>query len=63
MPDEEVCELYGGTYHVPLQQYSGFYGKVRRLFVMLCHVGCGTDGMGCVQSFIISSAQTDKVWD
>ncbi len=29
MPDEEVLQLYGGTYHVPLQQDSGFYGKVK----------------------------------
>ncbi|TNM86789.1 hypothetical protein fugu_007019 [Takifugu bimaculatus] len=27
LPDEEVLQLYGGTYHVPLQQDSGFYGK------------------------------------
>ncbi|XP_026188911.1 5'-nucleotidase domain-containing protein 2 [Mastacembelus armatus] len=27
VPDEEVLQLYGGTYHVPLQQDSGFYGK------------------------------------
>ncbi|XP_068997333.1 5'-nucleotidase domain-containing protein 2 [Embiotoca jacksoni] len=27
VPDEEVLKLYGGTYHVPLQQDSGFYGK------------------------------------
>ncbi|XP_044067368.1 5'-nucleotidase domain-containing protein 2 isoform X2 [Siniperca chuatsi] len=27
MPDEEVLQLYGGTYHIPLQQDSGFYGK------------------------------------
>uniref|UniRef100_A0A673CIB9 5'-nucleotidase domain containing 2 n=1 Tax=Sphaeramia orbicularis TaxID=375764 RepID=A0A673CIB9_9TELE len=27
LPDEEVLELYGGTYHVPLEQDSGFYGK------------------------------------
>ncbi|KAG7221326.1 hypothetical protein INR49_017334 [Caranx melampygus] len=27
VPDEEVLELFGGTYHVPLQQDSGFYGK------------------------------------
>lgn len=33
MPDEEVLQLYGGTYHVPLQQDSGFYGKVRRILV------------------------------
>ena len=32
VPDEEVRELYGGTYHVPLQQDSGFYGKVRRIY-------------------------------
>lgn len=38
VPDDEVCQLYGGTYHVPLQQYSGFYGKVRRVSVILCHV-------------------------
>ncbi|XP_056279635.1 5'-nucleotidase domain-containing protein 2 isoform X2 [Pseudoliparis swirei] len=25
--DEEVLQLFGGTYHVPLQQDSGFYGK------------------------------------
>lgn len=30
LPDEEVLQLYGGTYHVPLQQDSGFYGKVGR---------------------------------
>uniref|UniRef100_A0A8C8ICG7 5'-nucleotidase domain containing 2 n=1 Tax=Oncorhynchus tshawytscha TaxID=74940 RepID=A0A8C8ICG7_ONCTS len=28
VPDEEVLRLYGGTHHVPLQQVSGFYGKV-----------------------------------
>lgn len=33
VPDEEVIELYGGTFHVPLQQDSGFYGKVRRILV------------------------------
>ncbi|KAM9830124.1 5'-nucleotidase domain-containing protein 2 [Syngnathus typhle] len=27
VPDEEVLELYGGTFHVPLQLDSGFYGK------------------------------------
>uniref|UniRef100_A0A8C7XM08 5'-nucleotidase domain containing 2 n=1 Tax=Oryzias sinensis TaxID=183150 RepID=A0A8C7XM08_9TELE len=27
LPDEEVLDLYGGTFHVPLQQDSGFYGK------------------------------------
>ncbi|XP_061530585.1 5'-nucleotidase domain-containing protein 2 [Phycodurus eques] len=27
VPDEEVLKLYGGTYHIPLQQDSGFYGK------------------------------------
>ncbi|XP_056240116.1 5'-nucleotidase domain-containing protein 2 [Seriola aureovittata] len=27
VPDEEVLQLFGGTYHVPLQQDSGFYGK------------------------------------
>uniref|UniRef100_A0A1A8SJD9 5'-nucleotidase domain containing 2 n=1 Tax=Nothobranchius rachovii TaxID=451742 RepID=A0A1A8SJD9_9TELE len=27
VPDEEVLQLYGGTFHVPLQQDSGFYGK------------------------------------
>ncbi|XP_034552470.1 5'-nucleotidase domain-containing protein 2 [Notolabrus celidotus] len=27
LPDEEISQLYGGTYHVPLQQDSGFYGK------------------------------------
>ncbi|XP_013866412.1 5'-nucleotidase domain-containing protein 2 [Austrofundulus limnaeus] len=27
LPDEEVLKLYGGTFHVPLQQDSGFYGK------------------------------------
>lgn len=63
VPDEEVCELYSGTFHVPLEQHSGFYGKVTGLSVRLCHVWCGTDGMGCVQSVIISSAQTDIVWD
>lgn len=31
VPDEEVLQLFGGTYHIPLQQDSGFYGKVRRL--------------------------------
>lgn len=45
--DEEVCELYSGTFHVPLQQHSGFYGKVSGLSVMLGHVWCGTDGMCC----------------
>ncbi|XP_022043136.2 5'-nucleotidase domain-containing protein 2 [Acanthochromis polyacanthus] len=25
--DDEVLQLYGGTFHVPLQQDSGFYGK------------------------------------
>uniref|UniRef100_A0A8C3G2I9 5'-nucleotidase domain containing 2 n=1 Tax=Cyclopterus lumpus TaxID=8103 RepID=A0A8C3G2I9_CYCLU len=25
--DNEVLQLFGGTYHVPLQQDSGFYGK------------------------------------
>ncbi|KAM9752670.1 5'-nucleotidase domain-containing protein 2 [Menidia menidia] len=25
--DEEILQLYGGTFHVPLQQDSGFYGK------------------------------------
>lgn len=47
MSDQEVCELYSGTFHVPLQQHSGFYGKVMELSVMLCHVWCGTDGMCC----------------
>jgi hypothetical protein len=28
VPDEEVVGLYGGTHHVPLNQDSGFYGKV-----------------------------------
>lgn len=32
LPDEEVRKLYGGTFHVPLQQDSGFYGKVQSLF-------------------------------
>ncbi|KAM8829880.1 5'-nucleotidase domain-containing protein 2 isoform 1-T1 [Synchiropus picturatus] len=27
VPDDEVLELYGGTYHIPLEQDSGFYGK------------------------------------
>ncbi|XP_051914015.1 5'-nucleotidase domain-containing protein 2 [Hippocampus zosterae] len=27
VPDEEVLKLYGGTYHIPLQLDSGFYGK------------------------------------
>ncbi|XP_019720748.1 5'-nucleotidase domain-containing protein 2 [Hippocampus comes] len=27
IPDEEVLKLYGGTYHIPLQLDSGFYGK------------------------------------
>ncbi|XP_061840360.1 5'-nucleotidase domain-containing protein 2 [Nerophis lumbriciformis] len=27
IPDEEILQLYGGTYHIPLQQDSGFYGK------------------------------------
>nr|XP_020467469.1 5'-nucleotidase domain-containing protein 2 [Monopterus albus] len=27
VPDEEVLQLYGGTFHVPLRQDSGFYGK------------------------------------
>ncbi|XP_072305154.1 5'-nucleotidase domain-containing protein 2 [Eucyclogobius newberryi] len=27
VPDEEVLELYGGTFHIPLEQDSGFYGK------------------------------------
>ncbi|XP_037540705.1 5'-nucleotidase domain-containing protein 2 [Nematolebias whitei] len=27
LPDEDVLQLYGGTFHVPLQQDSGFYGK------------------------------------
>ncbi|XP_026222985.1 5'-nucleotidase domain-containing protein 2 [Anabas testudineus] len=27
VPDEHVLELFGGTYHIPLQQDSGFYGK------------------------------------
>ncbi|XP_054628426.1 5'-nucleotidase domain-containing protein 2 [Dunckerocampus dactyliophorus] len=27
VPDEEVLKLYGGSYHIPLQQDSGFYGK------------------------------------
>ncbi|XP_023154476.3 5'-nucleotidase domain-containing protein 2 [Amphiprion ocellaris] len=27
VPDDEVLQLYGGTFHVPLQQDSGFYGK------------------------------------
>uniref|UniRef100_A0A669DII6 5'-nucleotidase domain containing 2 n=1 Tax=Oreochromis niloticus TaxID=8128 RepID=A0A669DII6_ORENI len=27
VPDEEVLQLFGGTFHVPLQQDSGFYGK------------------------------------
>uniref|UniRef100_H3D4S0 5'-nucleotidase domain containing 2 n=1 Tax=Tetraodon nigroviridis TaxID=99883 RepID=H3D4S0_TETNG len=27
LPDEEVLQLYGGTFHIPLQQDSGFYGK------------------------------------
>ncbi|KAA8590755.1 hypothetical protein FQN60_001698 [Etheostoma spectabile] len=31
VPDEEVLQLYGGTYHVPLQQDSGFYGKGPRV--------------------------------
>lgn len=63
MSDEEVCELYSGTFHVPLEQHSGFYGKVRALSFMLCHVCCGTDAVSCVQSVLISSAQTDRVWD
>lgn len=29
VPDQEVLDLYGGTNHVPLQQASGFYGKVQ----------------------------------
>lgn len=32
VPDEEVLELFGGTYHVPLELDSGFYGKVRRFY-------------------------------
>lgn len=35
VPDEEVRQFYGGTYHVPLQQDSGFYGKVL-FFLPLC---------------------------
>lgn len=31
VPDEEVLQLYGGTYHVPLEQDSGFYGKGPKL--------------------------------
>ncbi|KAM9344307.1 5'-nucleotidase domain-containing protein 2 [Pholidichthys leucotaenia] len=31
VPDEEVLQLFGGTYHVPLQQDSGFYGKGPRV--------------------------------
>ncbi|XP_028308791.1 5'-nucleotidase domain-containing protein 2 [Gouania willdenowi] len=27
VPDEEVLELHGGTYHIPLTEDSGFYGK------------------------------------
>ncbi|XP_077369518.1 5'-nucleotidase domain-containing protein 2 [Festucalex cinctus] len=27
VPDEEVLKLYGGTFHIPLQLDSGFYGK------------------------------------
>uniref|UniRef100_A0A8C9U1F2 5'-nucleotidase domain-containing protein 2-like n=1 Tax=Scleropages formosus TaxID=113540 RepID=A0A8C9U1F2_SCLFO len=27
VPDDEVLQLYGGTYHVPLHKDSGFYGK------------------------------------
>lgn len=65
VPDEEVCQLYGGTYHVPLQQYSGFYGKVRRVLVMLRPIWLGTDGIFCGlgTSVIISSDQMDIVWN
>lgn len=78
VPDEEVLQLYGGTYHVPLQQDSGFYGKVRRVLVMwacrycpICQtcVWFGTDGnkilnfVGFGTSIIISSDYTDTVWD
>uniref|UniRef100_A0A8C6X047 5'-nucleotidase domain containing 2 n=1 Tax=Neogobius melanostomus TaxID=47308 RepID=A0A8C6X047_9GOBI len=31
VPDEEVLELYGGTFHIPLEQDSGFYGKGPRV--------------------------------
>lgn len=35
LPDEEVLDLYGGTFHVPLQQDSGFYGKARGTFFII----------------------------
>ncbi|CAN9516012.1 unnamed protein product [Ophioblennius macclurei] len=31
VPDEEVMQLYGGTFHIPLQEDSGFYGKGPRV--------------------------------
>ncbi|KAF3860782.1 hypothetical protein F7725_001037 [Dissostichus mawsoni] len=31
VPDDEVRQLYGGTFHIPLQQDSGFYGKMNLL--------------------------------
>lgn len=36
LSDEQVLQLYGGTFHVPLQQDSGFYGKVSRCLVLRC---------------------------
>lgn len=46
VPDEEVIEMYEGS-HVPLEQMSDFYGKVRgtRLSALLKPIHVGDPGV------------------